>query len=426
MTLRLLHFADLHLGVETHGQFRPELGYSSRVQDFLNAFDQVIETAITERVDAVLFAGDAFKNAEPSPTLQRHFAARIQRLLAAAIPTVLLVGNHDRPRSPSRSTPMDIYAALQLPGIIVASRPDFLRVQTRHGPLQIVALPWMPMRQLLADDELRALPEHEFERRFREIISANVQALLTALDPAHPAVFLAHLTMEGGRFGSERNVLLGNDPLFALDELGLDRAPIDYVALGHLHSHQVIHRQPPVIYAGSIERIDFGEEREEKGFIIVSIEPGTHPRQVTWEFRPLQTRAMCTVRFEVTSENPMEQIRSVLERRANELRDAIVRLFVVASPERATAIRTNEIRRWLLELGATYVAGVVVETERSIRPRVDVTRETRNDPVALLERWVRLRQLSDEFANAVLSRGREIIERVEASDFLKEKAADQR
>ncbi|MFN3337669.1 MAG: exonuclease SbcCD subunit D, partial [Thermomicrobium sp.] len=105
MTVRLLHFADLHLGVETHGQFRPELGYSSRVQDFLDAFDQVIETAITERVDAVLFAGDAFKNAEPSPTLQRHFAARIQRLLAAAIPTVLLVGNHDRPRSPARSTP---------------------------------------------------------------------------------------------------------------------------------------------------------------------------------------------------------------------------------------------------------------------------------------------------------------------------------
>ncbi len=426
MPLRLLHFADLHLGVETHGQFRPELGYSSRVQDFLDALDQVIDTAITEHVDAVLFAGDAFKNAEPSPTLQRYFAARIQRLLAAAIPTVLLVGNHDRPRSPSRSTPMDIYAALQLPGIRVASRPDLLTVPTQHGPLQIVALPWMPMRQLLADDELRALPEHEFERHFREMISAQAQALLAALDPTYPAIFLAHLTIEGGRFGSERSVLLGNDPLFALDELGIDRAPIDYVALGHLHSFQIIHQQPPVIYAGSIERIDFGEEREEKGFVIVSIEPGVYPRQVTWQFRPLRTRAMSTVRFEVTSESPMEQIRSVLERRADQFRNAIVRLIVTTSPERAAVIRAHEIRRWLLELGATYVAGITIETERSARPRIDISHETRNDPVGLLERWVRLRQLSDDFASAVLSRGREIIERVDASEFLKEKAADQR
>ncbi|MCS7051872.1 MAG: exonuclease SbcCD subunit D, partial [Thermomicrobium sp.] len=282
MPVRLLHFADLHLGVETHGQFRPDLGHSSRIQDFLDALDQVIEAAIAEPVDAVLFAGDAFKHADPSPTLQRYFATRIQRLLAAAIPTVLLVGNHDRPRSPLRSTPMDIYAALQLPGVVVANQPTLHTIQTRSGPLQIVALPWMPMRQLLADDEFRSMPPHELERSFRRLVSAFVQDHFARLDPAYPAVFLAHLSLEGGRFGSEQSVVLGSDPVFAFDELGLDSAPLDYVALGHLHSHQVLHHQPPVIYAGSVERIDFGEEREEKGYVLVSIAPGPYRRAVTW------------------------------------------------------------------------------------------------------------------------------------------------
>jgi len=92
--MRLLHFADLHLGMENYGTLDTRLGYSSRVRDYLAAFDQVVDHAIEHRVDAVLFAGDAFKHRDPSPTIQREFAKRIRRLAAAEIPTVLLVGNH--------------------------------------------------------------------------------------------------------------------------------------------------------------------------------------------------------------------------------------------------------------------------------------------------------------------------------------------
>jgi len=416
VALRLLHFADLHLGIETHGTFRPELGYSTRVQDFLAAFDQVIEAALAEQVDVVLFAGDAFKNADPSPTLQRLFASRIQRLLAADIPTVLLVGNHDRPRSLARSTPMDIYEALQLPGVSVVSRPACLTVKTRSGPLQVVALPWFPMTAFLVDEQLRQAPATELERTFRELVSRTVREHLASLDPSHPAVFLGHLTLEGGEFGAERSVLLGNDPVFALDELGLLDAPIDYVALGHLHKHQVLHDRPLVIYAGSVERIDFSEEREEKGFVLVTIEPGEHPRQVNWSFRPVRTRAMRTLRFDLTTETPMDELQHALERRTAELQDAIVRLFLRVPPERASALRPNDVRRWLLELGAAHVAGILVEAERLSRPRVDVSQETRHDPVSLLERWVSLRALPDEFARAVVARGRQLIERAETGE----------
>jgi exonuclease SbcD len=281
-----------------------------------------------------------------------------------------------------------------------------------------VTLPWLPMTALLADDRLRESSPVELERYFRRETGNLVRTLLAEVDPGTPAVFLGHLTMEGGRFGSERSALLGNDPVFALDELGLLDAPIDYVALGHLHSHQVLHHRPPVVYAGSVERIDFGEEREEKGFVLVTIEPGQYPRRVSWQFRPLRTRTMRTLRFDLENRTPMDELREALQRRQPELLDAIVRLYLRVPADQAGAIRPNEVRRWLLELGVAHVAGILVETERVNRTRIDVSREAGHDPVTLLERWVALRSLPEEFAQAVIARGRQLIERAEAGEPL--------
>lgn len=425
MPIRLLHFADLHLGVETHGQYRPEKGYSSRIDDFLAAFDQVIDAALRERVDAVLFAGDAFKNANPSATIQREFAARIQKLLAASIPTVLLVGNHDQPRSPFRSTPVDIYAALQLPGIIVVNRPRSVQIETPSGPLQVVALPWISPHLLLAGAGEGVLSAAEMERRYKETVSALVRDHLVHLNPNIPAVFLGHLTLEGARFGSERSTLLGSDPLFSLEDLGLDHAPIDYVALGHLHSYQELHHRPLVVYAGSIERIDFGEEREEKGYVLVSIADGPYPRAVEWQFYPVRTRPLLTLRVQLRSADPMNKLGNALAKQRDQVQGAIVRLFIAVSPEQATAIRPTEIRRWLLELGAAHVAGVTLETERIARPRVTLSHQSRHDPVTLLAQWLALRAVPEDLAQDILARGRNIIARVDSGD-LQEHSAEPR
>ncbi|MBI2323240.1 MAG: metallophosphoesterase, partial [Chloroflexi bacterium] len=85
----ILHCADLHLGVENYGHPDPATGMSTRLGDFLRAFDQAIDEAVALPVDLVVFAGDAYKSRDPSPTHQREFAARIARLSAAGIPTVL-------------------------------------------------------------------------------------------------------------------------------------------------------------------------------------------------------------------------------------------------------------------------------------------------------------------------------------------------
>ena len=99
--MRVLHFSDLHIGVENYGRTDPETGLSTRLGDFLDSLDQVVEFALNEGVDLVLLAGDAYKGRDPTQTHQREFAKRLNRLSQAQIPTFLLGGNHDQEECPS-------------------------------------------------------------------------------------------------------------------------------------------------------------------------------------------------------------------------------------------------------------------------------------------------------------------------------------
>ena len=96
--IKMLHFADIHIGMENYGRTDPTTGLSSRVMDFVHRLDDMVAYALDNDVDLAIFAGDAFKTRNPNPTFQREFAFRVQDI-AAHCPVVLLVGNHDLPNN---------------------------------------------------------------------------------------------------------------------------------------------------------------------------------------------------------------------------------------------------------------------------------------------------------------------------------------
>jgi len=100
--IRVLHFADLHVGMENYGKLDPQTGVSSRIGDFLARLDNIVDYALQHEADLVIFAGDAFKTRDPEPTQQREFARRIKRL-ADRVPVFMLVGNHDIPGTAARA-----------------------------------------------------------------------------------------------------------------------------------------------------------------------------------------------------------------------------------------------------------------------------------------------------------------------------------
>ncbi len=85
-TLRILHFADAHIDIANYGRHDPTSALPVRVMDFLQSLDQIVDTAIDEKVDLVIFAGDAYKDRNPQPTFQREWGQRMMRLSQAADP----------------------------------------------------------------------------------------------------------------------------------------------------------------------------------------------------------------------------------------------------------------------------------------------------------------------------------------------------
>ena len=388
--IRLLHFADLHLGVENYGRVDPQSGLSTRLMDFLAAFDFVIEYAINEKVDLVLFAGDAFKNRDPSPTHQREFARRIRRLSLAEIPTFLLVGNHDLPNAIKRAHAIEIFDTLEIPHVTVANRPGYYRIETRNGVVQIVALPWVTRSHLLTREEYRGLSVEEINSKIEETLYRIMLRFANQVKEDEPAVLAAHGTVPGAVFGMERNVLLGQDIL--LDPSLVKDPRYDYVALGHIHKHQCLNEQPPVIYSGSIERIDFGEAKEKKGFVMAEIDDGP----TRWEFIETPTRPLRQIIIDARQQaQPMPLVKETLS--AMNLANAVVKLIIRATPENEPHLNMREIRKLLKDKEVAHVASIIRDVERPIRLRLGTAQEIANaSPQELLARYFEAKQVARE------------------------------
>ncbi len=341
--IRILHFADAHIDIAAQGRHDPESGLPVRMLDFLKSLDTIIDTAIAEKVDLVIFAGDAYKDRTPVPTYQREWGKRIIRLSQAGIPTLLLVGNHDVSPAANRANTLQEYDTLQVPHVIVANKPVFLKPNDLDGlKLQIIALPWVSRSGLLSRQEDIELSSDKINATLEDQLDRLVKVWVKEMDPSIPAVLTAHGSVAGATYGAERSVMLGNDII--LPGSMVKNPAFSYTALGHIHKAQDINEgyQPPVIYPGSIERVDFGEIADEKFFVIAEIELGK-PTRVIWH--KLNGRKFIDRHIKVqNAELAMTQILSALPSQ-EEMKDAVMRLIIEYPREWESMIDESEIRR---------------------------------------------------------------------------------
>ncbi len=273
--LTILHFADAHIDMANYGRHDPASGLPMRVLDFLKSLDTIIDTAIQEKVDLVIFAGDAYKDRNPAPTFQREWGKRVMKLSRAGIPTLLLVGNHDTSPALGRAPTLDPFSTLEVPHVMVLDMPIFLGPNELWGlPLQVIAIPWISRSGLIAAQDLAGAELEKVDQAIEERLTVIVNEMLEEADPSLPVVLTAHASVQGAVYGGERTVMLGGDLVLPGS---LVRDPrLDYTALGHIHKGQNLNENshPPVIYPGSIERVDFGEAADDKYFVIATVERG--------------------------------------------------------------------------------------------------------------------------------------------------------
>jgi len=331
--IKVLHFADAHIDIANYGKHDPVSGLPYRVLDFLKALDTIVDAAIHEKVDLVIFAGDAYKDRTPAPTYQREWGKRIMRLSRAGILTLLLVGNHDLSPATGRAHAMQEYDTLDITNVKVLGQPALLTPEKLSGlPVQVMALPWLSRSNWMASREASGIEMDEVYEQMEDALAKMVDLWFQSIDPTLPVILTSHGSVQGAVFGAERSVMLGNDMILPGS---LVRDPrLDYVALGHIHKSQNLNENhhPPVIYPGSIERVDFGEAADDKFYVIARVERGH--TEVEWRKlngrRFIDRKANLAKISEDGMPNADELLTAMLDAlpKRDQLRDAIVRLTI--------------------------------------------------------------------------------------------------
>ena len=374
--MKLLHTADIHLGITTFGHVDPETGLNTRLLDFKRSFEFMVERGLEEGIDCFLFSGDAYRTADPTPTQQKIFAECLRPVARAGVPIVMVVGNHDHPVTFGKASALEIFNHLD-GDIHVFDQPERAEIETPAGPLQLLALPWPIRSKILSKEEHRS----KSPKALREFIEGRytdfIEKQTAAMAPSLPAVLAGHFSVRGAEMaGSERTSLIAHEPKLSPGDLTLE--PLDYVALGHIHQHQNRNEGgagPPVIYPSSIERVSFKEWDEKKGFVLVDIE-ATDDGEKTTRHEFVETPARPFVALRVDAREAEDPTATILEEiQKHDLDGAIARVRYHIAEAQVADVDTRRLREALGE------AHAVAALERDVDPaererRTVVTRDS--------------------------------------------------
>ncbi len=249
--MRILHLSDSHIGYSTYNKL-DENGYNQREVDVQDALARIIDFAIEEKPDLVLHSGDLFDTVRPTNRAISFALEQILRLSKAGIPIVLIAGNHESPKLRETGSVFRLFEHIDSVFPVYKSKLETLK----FGDLLVHALPHC-MDKVVFDEELKKLkPDKKFKHNIA-MLHAGVAGL---------SVFRM------GEFNEQ------------LAQSGNLHKDFDYIALGHYHEHCEVTEN--AVYAGSTERLGFGEVGQSKGFVMLDLDTGE------WEFHSIEVRGM--------------------------------------------------------------------------------------------------------------------------------------
>ncbi len=266
--MRFIHTSDIHLGKT----YRNSPGEAERYADFFDCLAAIVADAVREGVDFVLIGGDLFHVGQILPKTFAKTIETLQPLKDAGIPCIAIEGNHDWIH---RRDSISWMEALSQMGYIRLLRP----ARTEEGGYRFEPF-----------DEETGMGGHVI------IGDLNIYGLgyIGAQAGSHVERICDAVT-------SENNLLLFHVGIWKYSPVEIGNMKLEeahpladkfgYVALGHGHEPYVIETPEGKAYAwnpGAPERVNFGEERYDKGYCFVTLEG----REFKVERRPTNPRPM--------------------------------------------------------------------------------------------------------------------------------------
>jgi exonuclease SbcD len=327
--MRILHSADWHLG--------DRLGRIDRTADLRRAVERIASYCETEQVDVLLVAGDLFSELSRPDTL-RDSIAHLQQVFLPFLRrngTILaLTGNHDNEsfcqtlcHAMTLAAPVSAQAGtVLLPGRFhLAVGPTFVQLLDGSGqPVQFLLMPYPTPSRYLDAQAQRYRGVEEKNRALRAAFTDQLHQLQNHPDfnPSRPTVLAGHIHVQGTQLAHPFRISERESIIFPVTELPADFA---YVALGHIHQPQSLMGLSHVRYSGSIERLDMGEQRDEKGVVLFDIGPSGRQGE------PVCLPLPATPLHDVTINHPRQELPQ-LRQRYPDAEQALVRYHVTYQP----------------------------------------------------------------------------------------------
>lgn len=331
--MKIITFADAHIGISTYSTIDPKTNLNTRVLDSLNGIDQIINYAEENNIKYILFAGDMFKNALPSPTLVREINKRIKASAEKGIKWIIQDGNHDVSPLETAKSALDPLSTLKVENV---EHTRFEKTYMIDNNIRVLVLPTYTTQE-------------------------EVENILYKYNDNIKTIVMGHFTSLNAKL---------NDWLIASNEDAIDikifqKPNILAVVLGHLHKHQILNTNPLSYYCSSTIRTDFNEEHDKKGFVVLDIDNNYN---VSYIFKEIKTQEFLSVKMDLVGEDDAQaNVMAYLNHIKKDLIDKVVRVQLTLDKE--NNIDDNEILEFLKNNNVSYIANIskIFDREQLIR-----------------------------------------------------------
>jgi len=338
--VKFIHTSDFHLSKNL------------RLQDYVKSLTQIRDFAITNKVEFVIVSGDIYDKHTPDNEARVVFKQWLYDLMKANIFIFILLGTHDEANVAHALQDINIYG---FKNIVLMDKVDIYNVDWNGCKLSFLAVPHVSKGKV-------SNPQ--------QYIIEKIQELKGKLTEDRFNIFTGHFTTTGA-LNSSGYSLDKFDEVVVPKELLIDTI-FNYVALGHIHKEQTLCMEPPVIYAGGIERKDFGERDNHPQFVYYFQNfDGSYDIQ----YHPLQVRPMRQWNINEGDSLPICEP------------GEIVKLIIKVKKERVKNICIPEIVSQMKMRGA-YSADVELDIEKTLETESEIKLKDNWSWGDLLRQWL--------------------------------------
>jgi exonuclease SbcD len=389
--MRAIICGDAHIGA-VFGLGGPNgSGGNTRVDDYSESLNYIIDYAISSGAEIFIQTGDLFESRNPAPEYISVANKALRRLSDANIATFVIMGNHDYIRGDGGFTSaISGMAASEYPNVRMILDPEVVTFKnSKNEAANIILLPFRDRKMYTDFGKTCRDQSHAYNSEIKNIIDS--------INNDHPTLSIGHNFFYEGSYNDYGGSELMVDPdAFVGTDLAI---------MGHVHSFSVLRKRPPVcVYSGSMERTNFGDASVDKYFIDYDISD----KKI--KFKKTPVRDLVDGLIDLTDEDfstCKDSLKTKIE--SLDVKGKIVRVKVSVKEAVMPAVDKAFVQKYLYDNGAHFVSKVTIEPiiNRVVR---DSEILNHNNDYEMFEAFIESQAFDKNVLKSILKEGRRIIE----------------